>query len=362
MTPRDKVLAVLNDGHTDVVPFTVYRNLFPQCRAEREMRNRGLCLVERRPAVKTHRPNVKFKEEIYQEKGKTFRCRAYETPVGKLSTLHELAGFTSWCHEKMFKGPEDYKALLFLIQDEQYEPDYESFADAERTYDGDAIFRAGLKLEPLQELISGEMMAMQTFCFEWMDRRDEILGLYNALVEKRRQLYPLVAQSPATHTNYGGNVLPEITGVKDFETYYAPHYNEAAEIFHKHGKLLGCHFDANCRQLADAIARTDLDYVEAFTPAPDTDMSLADARRAWPDKVLWLNFPSSQHLRSDAEVEQVAVDLLDELDSINGLIMGVTEDIPEHRWRQSCQAIMNGLERHADENPHRYCSGSRGRS
>jgi len=28
-----------------------------------------------------------------------------------------------------------------------------------------------------------------------------------------------------------------------------------------------------------------LDYIEAFTPAPDTDMTLAAARKAWPDKV-----------------------------------------------------------------------------
>ena len=26
-----------------------------------------------------------------------------------------------------------------------------------------------------------------------------------------------------------------------FEEYYVPHYNEAAEIMHRHGKLIGCH-------------------------------------------------------------------------------------------------------------------------
>ena len=57
--------------------------------------------------------------------------------------------------------------------------------------------------------------------------------------------------------------------------------------------------------IRDAIAATDLDYIEAFTPAPDTDMTLAEARKAWPDKVLWLNYPSSLHLKSDARVEQV---------------------------------------------------------
>ena len=148
--------------------------------------------------------------------------------------------------------------------------------------------------------------------------------------------------------------MAEIIGPENFRKYYVPHYNEAAEVLHARGKLIGCHFDGNCRLLAEDIATTDLDYIEAFTPAPDSDMSLAEARRAWPDKVLWINFPSSLHLRPDAEVEQATVDLLDEAGSIDGLIMGITEDMPPDRWRDSCQAIMNGLDRHARDNPSLY--------
>ena len=79
-----------------------------------------------------------------------------------------------------------------------------------------------------------------------------------------------------------------------------------------------------------------------------------EARRAWPKQVLWLNFPSSQHLNPDAEVEQATVAMLQQLDRPDGLIMGITEDMPEDRWRGSCQAIMDGLERHARENPGLY--------
>jgi hypothetical protein len=156
------------------------------------------------------------------------------------------------------------------------------------------------------------------------------------------------------HANYGGNVTPEIIGLENFEKYYVQHYNEAAEVMHKHGKLIGCHFDANCKLLSKAIAGTALDYIEAFTPAPDTDMTLAEARRAWPNKVLWLNFPSSVHLRPDAEVEKTTIDLLNQAGNIDGLIMGITEDIPPDRWQNSCRAIMNGLERHARENQRLY--------
>lgn len=355
MIPREKVERVLRGERSTIVPFTMYECMIPQCTAEREMRNRGLCIVKRDiPLYRVHRPNVKVTQRVYWEEDREMTRTLYETPKGNISTLSEAAGFTSWRHEKMFKTPDDYAALLFFIQDEVYEPTYESFACFQDAFGGDAIFRTSFGLEPLQALISGTLMGMQDFCLEWMDRRDEILKLYDALVENRRKLYPIIADSPVMHANYGGNVVPEIVGPAMFETYYAPHYNEAAEVMHKQGKLIGCHYDDDTKLLAEAIARTDLDYIEAFTPAPDTDLTLAEARAAWPGRVLWLNYPSSVHLKSDAEVEQTTVDLLNELETCQGIIMGITEDIPQHRWRDSCRAIMSGLERHAREYPDMY--------
>ena len=355
MTPRQRVERVLRGEPVDRVPFTIYDVKLPPCTAEREMRNRGLCIVNRSvPVFRGHQPNVKVTETHYQENGKRLVRTHYETPAGTVSTLHEPAGFTTWTHERMFKTPDDYKVIKFMVEDQRFEPCYESFSTVQQRTGEDVIFRTGFGLEPLQSLISGSYLAMETFCMEWMDNRDEILAIYRAIVEKHREIYPLVAASPCLHANYGGNVVPEIIGLDTFKTYYVPHYNEAAEVMHKHGKLIGCHFDANCRALKDAIAETDLDYIEAFTPAPDTDMTLGEARAAWPDKVLWLNFPSSVHLRPDAEIEQTTVDLLDQVDDPHGIIMGITEDIPEDRWQDSCRAIMDGLDRHAEENPARY--------
>jgi len=344
----------LRGGHGAAVPFTIYESKIPQCAAEREMRNRGLCIVNRVSVFRTHLPNVKINRHVYPEGGREMTRTVYETPKGSLSTLSEAAGFTSWNHEKLFKSPDDYKAILFLIRDEVYEPIYEQVAQAQADFGEDAVFRAGIGLEPMQHLISGNVMRMETFCTEWMDNRDEILKLYDALVANRRKIYPIVAQAPLLHANYGGNVVADVIGLENFMKYYVPHYNEAAEIMHKHGKLVGSHLDGNCKLLSAAIAETGLDYIEAFTPAPDTDMTLAEARQAWPDKVLWLNFPSSVHLKPDEAVEQTAVDLLDQAGNVNGLIMGITEDMPPERWQNSCRAIMNGLDRHAREKPELY--------
>jgi hypothetical protein len=354
MTPRARVERALSGGHSATVPFTLYECFLAPGAAEREMRNRGLCIVNRLPVFQTHRPNVRTTQHTWWEHGRKLTRTSHETPHGTLTSVLEDAGFTSWRHELLLKRPEDYAAIRFFLGDEVYTPDYAGFVRAEEDADGDTICRANFGLEPLQELISGGIMTMERFCEEWMERRDEVLALYAILVANRRKIYPLVAESPAGHANYGGNVTPEIIGPKVFEEYYLPHYHEAAEVMHRHGKLIGCHFDANNRIIASAIASTPLDYIEAFTPAPDTDMTLAEARAAWPGKVLWINFPSSLHLRTDDRVEQATVNLLEEAGSVDGLLFGVTENMPLDRWQNSCRAIMAGLDRHAQEHAWRY--------
>lgn len=354
-TPRGRVETALRGGHADRVPFTIYECKIPQCALERELRNRDLCIVKRDvPVFRVHQPNVKVTEASHWENGKKLIRTRYETPAGSVSTLVEPAGFTTWIHERMFKTPDDYRTLRFMIQDEQYEPCYDSFASAEKEFGEDAIFRAGFGLEPLQALISGTYLDMQEFCLQWMENRDEILKLYEAIVANHRKIYPIVAQSPAGHANYGGNVVPDVIGLKTFEQYYLPHYQEAAEVMHRHGKLIGCHYDDDCRLLARAIARSGLDYIEAFTPAPDTDLTVAEARAVWPTQVLWLNYPSSVHLRPEKEVEQTTVQMLEEARTPDGLIMGITEDMPPDRWQGNCRAIMDGLDRHARLHPELY--------
>ncbi len=353
-TPRQRVETALRGEHGPVVPFTMYEQLAPQCETERHLRNRGMCLVRRLSPYRQISPNVKAHAITTYENGKQLVRTIFETPVGTVESRHQPAGFTSWHHERLFKSPDDYKTLRFMIADARFEPNYAAMVAADREGGADVIVRASIGAEPLQELVSGRYMKTETFCIEWMENRDEVLKLYDLLVEQRRKVYDIVAQCPALIANYGGNVSPEIISPANFAEYYIPNYNEAAEALHRHGKMIGVHFDANCKLFAKAIADSGLDYVEAFTPAPDTDMSLADARAAWPDKVLWLNYPSSLHLKSDEEVTRATVELLDEAGTPDGVIMGITENMPPNRWRDSCSAIVSGLERHAELNPQMY--------
>ncbi len=342
VTPRRRVMSALGNNVPDKIPFTVYECMIPQCTTERELRNRGLCIVKRIPSYTILRPNVDTKTYGYKDKnGRKLVRTVYTTPYGELDTLSQPGINTTWTLEHMFKTSEDYKRLLFYIKDSVVKPNYE-YVEAEVNRLGeDFAIRDQIVLEPLQALIS-EYMGSETFCYEWMDNRDEIMILYKALVELARKVYAVVADSPLEFANYGGNVVPQIIGVENFRKYYVPHYNEAAELLHQKGKLIGCHFDADNTSIMSDIAGTALDYIEAYDPGISPPVK--EARKAWPGKVLWLNWPSAWHLNSYEEIYSGTVRLIEEAAPGNGLIIGITEDVPAERWQKNFITIMDAID------------------
>ena len=349
MTPRERVEAALLGHWADQVPFTAYFNKFFSSQVERELRNNGFCIVESyrvQPFV-VETSNVTEKIIYYRgEDGVTRIRRVMETPEGAISAVGQqlpnhpmMPGqYLPWHEEYFFKGPEDYSSIASMVRNRRYVPDYTTFRRAQEQAGGDVFILPDFGYSPLQEIII-EIMGIEQFSIEWHFRRDEVMKLYQVLTEDRRKLYPVLADSPALLVNYGGNVSPEVVGLDRFEKYVLPHYDELAEMLHERGKLLSVHLDANNKLFAAAIGQSKIDCIEAFTPYPNSDMSIAEARAAWPGKTLWINFPSAAHLQEPAAVEETTRQILREAAPGDRFIIGVTETVPVDKWQQSFSAI-----------------------
>jgi len=341
MTPKQRVMAVLNHQKPDMVPFTVYDDFLHMCMRERQLRNDGMCLVRRVSSHRSARPNVKVTTHGYtNDRGRYMVRTHYETPVGTLTTLDEPVGFTTWHWERMFKSPDDYAALLFMLKDTVITPDYGPIAHIEADLGEDYVVRDQIPLEPLQQLVS-DIMGPLVFGYQWMDNRDEVLRLYDAIVENNRKTYEIVANGPLQFANYGGNVIPAVTGPQVFRDYFVPHYNEAAEILHRRGKLIGTHLDDSNTTILPDIAATDLDYIEAY------DLSfnppLAKSLKAMPGKVLWLNWPCAWQLNPPQEIERLTRDMFHGTNNGKDVIVGITDNVPPESMYDQFEAIMRGL-------------------
>ena len=161
-------------------------------------------------------------------------------------------------------------------------------------------------------------------------------------------MLPLIQNCPAEVFEYGGNIHPGIVSPQFFQQYYIPCINTIARAVHDAGKLLACHLDADFGPLKDMIQDLEIDIVEAFTPAPTCDLRIEEARKAWPDKVLWLNFPSSVHIESLETVRKETLNIMKEGSHGNKIIIGNTEDIPEHVLWTSLNTIIDTINENSD--------------
>lgn len=349
MTSGARLEAIFRGEMVDRIPFALKGWRVAPCQAERELRNRGMGIFDSAAVYRTRSPNVQSTAfHFTDEAGVRLVRTVTQTPAGELTSVSRPLGSvrgdsTSWTVEHMFKGPADYARLRALVEDRRYEPCYEVFEIARARAGADAFFKTGAPGCPLHTVLY-TFMGPEVFAIEWAERRDEILALCAAMTANEEPIYEIVARSPALPVQCGGNYAPEMLGKQRFLEHVVPHWEAAAAVLHAGGKMLGCHLDANNRLWADEVGAAPLDWIEAFTPAPDTDMTFAEARAAWPGMVQFINFPSSVHLQPAPTIQATTRQLVRESAPGDRFVIGITENVPEHRWRESFVAIMDALD------------------
>ena len=283
---------------------------------------------------------------VYQNGQETVHTTV-ETAKGILtaSDVRGNSGSGLWRNERFFSGERDYAVLKAYIEDFAFIEDYEAVKQKEDESGGDYFMRGQIDYSPMHKIMY-DYMGVERFAYEWEDHRNDVLELYAILCSKYRDLYPIAAAAPQLAINMGGNVSANVVSPSMFKEYYLPVYNEASEILHRGGKLIGVHFDRYTLPYARHIADSLLDYIEALTPPPTCDVGVAQAHSLWPDKAIWINFPSSIHLGSTEEIAAVTRKLLGECRPEKGFLLGITEDVPSERWRQNFRIILDEVNRH----------------
>jgi len=313
MSNRERILAALRREPVDKIPFMHWWRHFPRGTVEREVRNRGMGLCVSLPFYIESRPNVEVVQRSEYTGGRRVVRFTYHTPLGSVSELlrvgvgwgsgimgRDFRGITPWRispeeEGRMIKKPEDYDIVEFMIEDTRYKPYYEALKDFQGYLGEDGIVTTNLPYSPFQK-IAIDFVGQARLYIDYTKHRKKVESLYQTLVEKYRELYPLAIDAPVDYVNYGDNIDGVLVSPRFFERYCTPNYNEAARVLHPSGKVLGSHMDGRLRSLAESIAKTELDVIEAFTPPPMGDLPVSEALSLWKEKVLWINYPSSVYV------------------------------------------------------------------
>ena len=348
---REEIEVALAGGAPDHVPFTFYDFLFPLGFDTAFLQSQGMAICARRHAYRKIMPNVD-EREVTEPDG-TIRT-IYETPVGTLTALHQPSPIAYATPlglggrrppgraplEHPIKTRDDYRVAEFMVRDSHYEPDYDTYLAHQERIGDSGITTASTCYTPLLD-IQVMWVGQEQFCYELADNEDAVMDLYDALVQSHQGMYEVLAESPAQYVLYGGNIVPVMLGPHRIRDYVVPCWQALADRLHEKGKKLGSHLDADNRLILDLVAESPLDFIEAFTPPPDCGVSVTEARERWPDKVLWINFPSSVHLATEDRIQQTTRDILAQAGDRRGFLMGVTEDVPTERIEPSVSAILD---------------------
>ena len=344
MDTRERILTALTGGEPDRVPLTIYEFMMSRGQNERWLREQGLGLIVRMPAHRLEHRQVQFINHEYWEKGERRIRRTLRTPVGEVwqTVAPDAAYGSTWILEHFIKRPEDYQVMEFFVRDAVYHDNLENIREAQRRIGGDGLVYVRLAKVPIQEMLY-YMLGMEQFAIDYYEKRDLFDSLHAAMLEQYERLYALAAEAPVEVILMGDNISSEVVGGERFRDYCAPVYSRIKEVLAGTGKLLAVHMDGKLKMLAKAVADTPVDVIEALTPPPMGDLSVAEARAAWPGKALWLNFTSSFHIASPEVIEAHTRQLLEEAGSKRGFAIGVTEDAPFEALERSLAVIARVL-------------------
>lgn len=373
MTKKERLKNVIRGKKIDKIPWTIYKSYPPWGETEAKFRSKGLALIYQHfPIVKVILPDIVVSEHskyiINGNRGKEIIIRTFKTPFGEISAQHEfivdslpLPGdliqkfgseidmeSLSWVTRFPFNSEMDYEVLEYIYENAEFHPNYEEFIFTEKIIGSDGYIMANIGKSPFQ-IILYELMGAENCYLELNSNPKKIKSIFDVLYKHQKNKCIIAAESPAEVIWVPDNLTSGLTPPYMFEEYYIPFYNEMSDILHKKGKKLAVHMDGTLKSLVDLIGKTDIDIIEAFTPSPMCDLSIREARAAWVDKIIWVNFPGVLLAAADPNtIEEYTRDMLRSVAPGDNFIIGCTESFPMERWEIAFGAIDLALKKYGD--------------
>lgn len=356
MTIHDRMMAIYRGQLPDRIPVSIYAPYLPRGACERELRELGLGIIDWLPVVSFLAPpwrtepgyisEVKgagFRVSFSWENGQCVETRTYTTPVGEISrrATKEPTYGSDWITKFYVTTPADYRVVQYLVENTVFRKNESALRARMRDLGSDGVVLARMDRSPYQKLLI-ELAGPERFLMDLYTDPEPVSELLAAMDRKMDQAFEMAVESAVEIIWQPDNVTADMTPPDAFARYSLPFYEKRARQANEAGKPYIIHMDGRLAPLKDLIARCPFDAVESFSFAEvGGDLPLADARSAWPDKVILPNFPSPLAHKDDQEIMAYLDRLLTEAGTNDPLMLQVSEDIPMDQW----QRVMSVLSR-----------------
>lgn len=340
-TIRERLEAFWSGEKPELIPFTTYENKIPSDWRDpviQRMFADGLGVLRFIPTWETIYRNVDISDETKIIDHQPVRRQIWHTQVGEL----EAIWVQGWQQKYFLETAEDYAVMKYIVEHTEYRPAYESFEMQATDLPKYMVAVPRMGRTPLQTILV-DYAGLANFALHLYEYETELRQLYNALLVNFRRLAEIVAAGPGRYISVLENYTAETLGPRRYAEFLLPVYEQTFKLFRNAGKVVGYHYDGNLKVVKDLVDRAPLDLIESFTPPPEGDMTLAEARASWPDKLLWSNINLGCYELPPEELKQEIWRRV-EAGGQDGrrLAFEVSEARPP-RWRQSMPVILAAL-------------------
>ena len=349
MTMRERMLAVLRGEEHDRVPFVQYSGLAaPDEEVWSVVGRENMGVVRWTRVHRVEHPNCRTESESAEIDGRPGERTVLHTPAGTLTEeKHFEPTYGTGSRSKYFiRKRADWEVFNAYLRDAVVTEDLEPYVRADAECGDDGVPMVSVERTPYQQLWIQWTSLEHLVCamVDWPDVVEECMTLL-ADIERRilRVVRRTHEQLSFPMVNIPDNITAPAIGPKYFREWCVPLYNELADIMAERDVPVFVHMDGDPMPLSDDIAASGISGLDSFSPEPDNDTSVADAVRLWPEKRLWLNFPSSVHIAEAPVIRERAELILEQAGHSGRLQIQISENVPPGMWRRSFPEIVGAI-------------------
>ena len=353
------MLAVYRNQAPDRIPACIYAGLLPRGAIERQARNMGLGIADFFPVVTLLGPawrvspgllsevqGADFDVRFRWERGELVERRIHTTPVGTIyqDVSVDPSGIgTLYTRKPYLTTPEDYRTAQYIVEHTIFRRNDDAVNTRVADLGEDGVLMGRMDRSPYQKIMI-ELADTEEFLIGMHLDPEPASSLMEAMDHRMDEMFDMVLDSDIDVVWQPDNLTADLTPPKAFSQYVLPFYQKHARQLHEAGKAYVIHMDGRLRPLQEAINQVDFDAIESLSfPEIGGDLTLSEARAAFPDKAILPNFPSNRCQDSDEAIEAYVHDLLDEAGTGTPFMVQISEDLPGEQWRRVLPIISRAV-------------------
>lgn len=345
LTMRERILAIVNGTSLDKVPFIMYDGLIPNDEVQAHLGKDRIGFMRWSAIHRVDYPNCSTSEEEFKRDGLKWRRCSIHTPKG---TIYEERAYepeydSSSIRRHYISNTEDYEIFWSYLEDGIISEDFDKYRKDAAELGDSGVPLVAVDRTPYQQLWV-QWVGLDALSYHFLDFPEHVEHTIGMLEKREKRICELAVRSPAPFIDFPDNITASAIGPDRFARYCAPLYRELAGMLLESGRPVFVHMDGDLKPLWKEIAESGVRGLDSFSPAPDNDTSLEEALRLWPEMRIFMNFPSSVHLRSREGIMAETSKILETGAHTGRLQIQLSENVPYRVWKTSLLAIADAID------------------